>query len=368
MYPQDEKILEDIVLTRNLSERTEILYKQIIEKYTQYHQKPLTELIKEAEIEEEQRIRWKNRKLRKRLITFRNYLYDTYMTSTAKMNYSKILTIYRHYEIELQPLPPISEKQTPKTIIQFKDLPNKEIIGKALKLANPVHSSLILFMASTGASMIDSLNLKIEDLLFSVEEYYKTDDVYKMIDELKDKDNIIPMFKIKRNKTGKVYYTFCTNEAFKSICFYLLKRKSLRISDRLFKITQLHAMQLFREVNDLLGLGTVGESGYVRFRSHMLRKFHASALYNDGMSMDDVNALQGKSKNKTDSSYFMEDPYKLKLSYMSHMDCLIIGGDVNVVFDSYSDLLKRVSELEDIVNSYVGNDTLKIIKDFIDDD
>lgn len=59
----------------------------------------------------------------------------------------------------------------------------------------------------------------------------------------------------------------------------------------------------FRELNHELGLGKVGE--YVRLRSHMLRKFHASALYNDGMSLDKVNDLQGKAKNKTDQSYFM---------------------------------------------------------------
>lgn len=44
------------------------------------------------------------------------------------------------------------------------------------------------------------------------------------------------------------------------------------------------------------GLGKIGP--YNRFRSNMLRKFHVSSLYNDGMSLDDVNDLQGKAKNK----------------------------------------------------------------------
>ena len=59
-------------------------------------------------------------------------------------------------------------------------------------------------------------------------------------------------------------------------------------------------VQSFEMINNTLGLGRVGR--YHRFRSQMLRKFHASALYNDGMSIDKVNNLQGKAKNKTDAA------------------------------------------------------------------
>jgi Phage integrase family. len=62
--------------------------------------------------------------------------------------------------------------------------------------------------------------------------------------------------------------------------------------------------RLFERINEELGFGKVGN--YNRFRSHMLRKFHASALYNDGMSRDNVNDLQGKAKNKTDDAYFID--------------------------------------------------------------
>ena len=61
----------------------------------------------------------------------------------------------------------------------------------------------------------------------------------------------------------------------------------------------------------------------------MLRKFHASALLNDGMSMDDVNSLQGKSKNKTDEAYFFDDPDKLKMKYLSHVNAVTITSEVN---------------------------------------
>lgn len=379
MYEEDEDILEDLVLSRNLSERTEILYKQVINKYTSFNETPLTELLKEAEEEEELKISWKKRKLRKRLLQFRQYLYSNYMKSTAKLNFSKVLTIYKHYEIELHPLPPISEKQAEETHIQFRDLPDKEIIQNALKVANPMHRAIILFMSSSGCATAETLNLKVQDLLDSVSDYYRTDDIYDMINQLKDRDDIVPRFELKRKKTGKNYYTFCSPEAFNEICMYLIKRRGLRNSDRLFKITQLHLMKLFRDVNDLLGLGTVGASNFVRFRSHMLRKFHASMLYNDGMSLDDVNDLQGKTKNKTDSSYFLEDPDKLKEKYVQHMGCLMINVDVSQLDvksveykrmeeellskqKEVDELTSRMDDLERVVLGGISEDRLEKLK------
>ena len=82
----------------------------------------------------------------------------------------------------------------------------------------------------------------------------------------------------------------------------------------------------FQKINDQLGLGRVGNYG--RFRAHMLRKFHASALYNDGMSLDKVNDLQGKAKNKTDASYFMTNPEDLKYDYIQHLSAVTINKDV----------------------------------------
>ncbi len=63
----------------------------------------------------------------------------------------------------------------------------------------------------------------------------------------------------------------------------------------------------------------------------MLRKFHASALYNDGMSLDNVNDLQGKSKNKTDAAYFMINPEDLKYEYIRHLPAITINKEVEKI-------------------------------------
>ena len=63
----------------------------------------------------------------------------------------------------------------------------------------------------------------------------------------------------------------------------------------------------------------------------MLRKYHASALYNDGMSMDKVNDLQGKTKNSTDKAYFMINIDDLKNDYIKHLPALMIGKEIEKI-------------------------------------
>ena len=52
---------------------------------------------------------------------------------------------------------------------------------------------------------------------------------------------------------------------------------------------------------------------------------YASALYNSGMSLDKVNDLQGKAKNKTDAAYFMTNPDDLKYEYIKHQAARLLG-------------------------------------------
>lgn len=46
------------------------------------------------------------------------------------------------------------------------------------------------------------------------------------------------------------------------------------------------------------------------------------------MSLDKVNDLQGKTKNKTDAAYFMTNPDDLKYEYIKHLPAVTINTDV----------------------------------------
>ncbi len=120
----------------------------------------------------------------------------------------------------------------------------------------------------------------------------------------------------------------------------------------LFKIDDFYFLQKFIDINNSLGLGKVG--AFNRFRSHMLRKFHASALYNDGMSLDKVNDLQGKSKNTTDASYFMTNPEDLKYEYIKHLPAVTIMQDVeklSIKSPEYMAMENENNELKTELNS-----------------
>ena len=161
------------------------------------------------------------------------------------------------------------------------------------------------------------------------------------------------MFRLKRQKTNKYYYTFCSPEAVTALISYMLTlEQEIQPTDKLFPIHEDYVTLLFIEINNILKLGKKGT--YNRFRSHMLRKFHASQLYNAGLSLDEIDALQGRGKDPTHSSYFLEDPEKLRQKYVEHLDCLTINLDVNsleIKSPEYIELEQKYNEKEEQFNN-----------------
>lgn len=356
MNMNDETILENFVNSRNLKPTTKKGYKYSLKQYTDFHQMTLEELLQEAEEEEEQGIRWKHRKLKQRLITFRNWLQNNFLNNTAKKNFGRVTTFYRHHEIEIHKLPPFNEKNSNfSEAITFDKLPDKDIIKHALKVTkSPVMRAIILLMSSSGCAMAETLSLTVKDFIEATRQYHNKNDVYEVLNILKERDDVIPTFKLRRQKNNKFYYTFCTPEATLEIVDYLLSRKKqLTGNDKLFKIHEVWLSSKFAELNDMLNLGKVGE--HRRLRSHMLRKFHASYLLNAGMSKDDVNCLQGKSRNSTDESYFFDDPKKLQEKYIRYMNAITINLDVNnleIKSPEYINLENKVAEKDRIISDY----------------
>ena len=330
----NNNLIEEFVKARRLKKGTAEQYQIALNFYSKFQKKPLSELLKEADREEEERIRWKNRKLKQRLLTYRNYLYETYVKSTAELKFALIKTFYKHYEIEIHDLPDVNRKNIRLSEpLKFKDLPDKELIKKALKIANPLMRAVILFMSSSGCARAETLSLTIQDYLDATKEYHHSDDIAEAVKIMHDKEDIIPTFYLKRIKTNKYYYTFCSPEANKEIINYLLLREDLdneRLDELpLFKCNVAYFERHFAKINHTLNLGKIG--AHNRFKSHILRKFHATNLYNDKMSLDEIDALQGRGKDLTRASYFTEDPRKLKEKYIEHLNAITIYLDVNTL-------------------------------------
>lgn len=350
--PEDQKILNQIYENRNLQGRSKQAYNDTVKNYTEFQKENMKTLIEEAITEEENGVRWRNRQLRQRLINYRTYLYQKYRKNTAHIHFTRIKSLYKHYEIEIHSLPPISTRNKNNETIQYKDLPDREILQKAINISNPLMKAIITFMASSGCGRTETLNLTIQDFINSTSEYHTKEDIHDVIKALKNREDIVPVWTLTRQKTNKPYTTFNTPEATQNIINYLISRTDPYTNEsKLFKIHYMHLNDTFIELNQKLKLGKVG--AYNRLRCHMLRKYHASQLYNDGLSMDVVDSLQGRGKTSTRNSYFMENPAKLKEQYMEHLDSVTIDAEViSVKSPEYVKLEMKVHEKEEKIHDY----------------
>ncbi len=343
MNKKNNELLKNLAIDRNWNKSTQISYKTALTHYCRLNNLSTIKLLNEAEFEEG-KIAWKKSKLRERLINFRSYLYGKYNISTAKLYLTRVMTFYRSFDITVLNLPYISEKGAKKTEpICFKDLPDKEIIKKAINISSHDLKAIILFISSSGCARTETLNLTINDFIISCSDYHsinlenpnEEEIIKKFIETILIQKDIIPSFKIRRQKTDKFYYTFCSPEAAEAILTYLLVRQdTLKLDKKLFKINSSYFFKKFAEINKILNLGKVG--GKNRFRSHMLRKYHASRLAKSstdkengkkipGMSLSNVDALQGRGKTTTRNSYFFDDFENLKEEYTQNLNKLTIN-------------------------------------------
>ena len=351
----DQTILDDFQKRRNLKTSSMRQYKSALNQYKKYNKMTLADLLNEAEIEEDDRIPQRRRTLTTRLLGFRNYLTEHYKKNSVKSMMTKTITLYTTFGLEVPKLPRQSEKNmNDNPPISFKDLPDKKIIKASLHISNPLMVAIILFMSSSGSARTEMLSLSIQDFIDSTRLYHNSNDIYEVLDILKERDDVVPTWKIHRQKTDKWYYTFSSPEATTAIVNYLLSiKKPLKNTDRLFQYHEVTVCYKFQEINEELGLGKKGT--YNRMRSHMLRKFHASNLKNHGMSKEDINEMQGKGQNLVDEAYFFDDPNVLRQKYIEHMEAVTINVDINnidIKSPEYLELEKMYQEKEAEVENF----------------
>ena len=355
MKPKDHA--KQITQNHGLTERSYYSYKHTLTHYSELMQMELDDLLLEAEAEEEQGIRWKHRKLKERLTTYQNWLLKQYKYNTVKSYMTKIKTWYYDHDIEIGKLPPLNKKQARiGEPITYEDLPTKEIIRKAYDMSSPVFRAVILFAISSGCAKTEIMNLTIHDFYEWIRPY--------SIDEVLDKEvDIVPTIRLRRQKTNKHYTTFCSPEAVREICIYLKTRDD--DDEKLFKVSHRTITTYCHNINTKLGLDKV--NGTQRFRMHMLRKYHASHLYNaeNGLSLDEIDSLQGRSKNTVRESYYFNNTEDLKKKYIRNIGQVTILDQVHTItVDSpevarLKEKAEKIDELEKLVKRIMEENTKK---------
>ena len=355
-------LFEKLVEEKNLAQSTKSVYKSALSIYEKINNMTLDELIKEADAEEEQGLRWKNRKIKERLIQYRNYLYAHKSEGTVKRYLTIIKTIYKHFEIELHDLPSFTSKQIDKTYkMKYSDLLTREELIDGYYEANNLVKCILVFGISSGLSKVDMLNLTVGDFLEACSEYTTTRSILDQLLELKEQSDVIPCFEGNRQKTDSTFITFCSPEATEHIVQLLLGRdahlkaeyqqlledvkehpelqneidvhpQELRLDQKIFNITPNWVTSVFARINTKLNLGKVGKFG--KFRCHQLRKFHASTLLNSEImtwTVEEIDTLQGRSMDATHQAYFKNSREKLFKKYYECVDELMLFKSIHEI-------------------------------------
>ena len=318
IYMYGNELFKKFCKERNIKKSTVEGYNVVLNHYADFHGENINALFKEAYDDEKNKIPLKDRRIKNRLLDFRNHIISILSSSTAKTYFTKVKTFYMHFGIEIPYLPTVQYDRDYET--SYFDLPTKKHIHDALEIVSVDLKAVILFMSSSGTAKAETLSLSVGDFIHATVEYHDGGHIKDVLDQLEMRSDVVPTFYLKRIKTGKYYYTFCSPEATDMIVKYLKIRGNLKTDDRLFDFSDAALLNRFKEINDSMGWGCKGR--YRFFRTHALRKFHAS---NIGLNAEYIDALQGRSKNRVHETYIKINPDKLKEVYKSAMHNVMIG-------------------------------------------
>ncbi len=342
-YQNDQKLINDFHMKSGHSIGSVRSYRTVFNNYCSFHNMSLSDLLGEAITEQENRIPENQLSIYDRILSFRNHMVGNYVGNTITNSISKIKTFYHYNRVTLPFIPPLNPKSIKRNdVISFSDLPTKDELRLALDFADDNLKLWILTILSSGMTRAEAKSITNGMFFDWTSQYHKKDNFEDAMKYLSRKNNVVCTCNLIRQKTDKPYYTFLNPECVQRIAKIKRKQNDYELADPLLKYEVNHVTDKFRSLNDYLGLGEVG--GYARLRPHMLRKFHSTHL-NQGsllegqLSMDEIDILHGRGKNKTRESYFKDNPEFLKFEYIKVMnnvslyrryDWKIVNGKVKV--------------------------------------
>ncbi len=326
----------DFIESRDIGNSTKRTYMHRITRYCNFLGKTPTELIEEAEDEQDSAIKTRKRRIKRYLIDYKKYLEDEGTTNTAvKINITTVKSFYRSLDIDV---PSIKFKKQ-NSNISLEETISIDLIKKIVDIANLRDKAIVLLMLSSGMGAAEVKNLTYGDFLRGILEYIELNksnyfDIELIYDKLKNQNNLIGTWKIHRVKTGKPYYTFNSPESTDAILEYLSERQRhniapksqedpLFISDQKKKLSDMAFLYIFHRLNDKLKLGFRSKNRRV-FTSHQLRKFFTTTLYSNGADKLVVDWFLGHSIHSTTESYFKTNEKDLKNRYTKYVNHLML--------------------------------------------
>lgn len=328
---KNDLMLNDFYHSRNIAPSTKKSYDQYFIKFYKFTNKTPSDLLKEAEKDEDNGLRPRERRIREYFLQF----LEQAKKEDLSANYTKgIITTIRvflnEYDIEL---PKINFKIQEERDQNINDIPNIRDIKLALSVSSLKFQAIILLMISSGMGRAEILNLKYNDFLNSISDYCNLPnktfiDINEVIPILDENRHIIGNWYVQRMKTKKWYYTFSTWESLNKISEYLKTHPPEHLETKIFRskykdhkgihdkpLTGDGFITYFHRLNRKCNFGSVGRQS--KFRSHSLRKFFVNAMLRSGTSKLAIDWMIGHEiTDRSAAPYFKSDPKYIKEEYM----------------------------------------------------
>jgi site-specific recombinase XerD len=321
--------------------------------YTEFIGKSPTELLEEAEDEEETVKRKRLRHINNYLVDFREDQERKVQSNTALTRLRAVCSFYKYYDIQIPNIP--NSLQKAQSDLERKKIPTKEDVRKILEYADAMEKAFILIEMSCGLSIIDLKDLKIRTFK----------DGY-------DPESEITTLHLIRAKTQYEFYTFLTPESSRAIWEYLHWRdrhEIIRGKDRYEKtkivsedhtifiqskvsnkylethnesLRKLKNQDAFKEryqaLNEVAGT-SAGFGKYNLIRSHNLRRLCFSTLIANGATVFFADYIIGHEINSTQGAYYRADPKALKEEFKKYIPFLTVAKELDI---SESEEFKRI--------------------------
>lgn len=352
----------------DISEVTKKSQRTAIKSYENFHGKTMETLIEEALLEQKNKVPYHELKVYERLVDFRNFLVKQgYSLNTIIHYFTTIKSAYNKCRVEIPRLPTLNTKRAKKyDVIEFEQLLSKEEIVEASSYMSLKSKARVMAMVTGGLSNEECSVLTTRQFIDDLYPYHQQDNDILALDFLAKSDNIVWVTKLIRQKTQKPYYAVMNPEAVSIIAQSKLNEKKL--NPKLLPSNKIYFNHTCARINDKLGFGTAG--AYRRFRPHMMRKFHATAIsgavldYEEQLEIREIDELQGRGKTPTQATYMKTNKLKQKLLYCKVMnnvslynqyDYDFVDGDVVVTRrDPFKEVRKTREE-----NKKLRNEVLK---------
>ncbi len=327
---REEKVIKRWLSGKRATKETVQSYLQSMQMFTDFIGKGPGELLDEAEAEIRAGLLMRERNIDLYLLDFREVQEQKGLSPTSvRTRLAAVCSFYKYYNIPIPSLPKSIQKARPE--LKRKTIPTKEDIREVLKFADIRDRAIILVGLSSGLSVVDISNLKVQD----VKKGY-------------DPETGITTLHIIRTKTNYEFFTFLSPEASNAVLDYLDWRNRQEDEAKrvnfdngflfiVFEIPEeyratkkeecrkLEKKSIIDRYRDLsLASGKKADFGeYNLIRSHNMRRFLNTMLLANGAAIFFVDFLLGHEVDQTHQAYYRADQKSLKAEYSKYIPYIL---------------------------------------------